>query len=165
MTEFLGDDDELDRSVLLNKTMYYDDSLPEDGTVSPPGFDYSGYPPKALPSKVRIGSDALRGGVAYLHSVMMHEYQHVRGYQTDQSGTHRNAEEVKAYAWEILNARMTKLANNPVKVAEQWTHLKEAFDQLNKQEAAQLAPLAWRALQSAKAIVGNKAHLDPLAPI
>ena len=98
----------------------------------------------------------------------MHEYQHVIGYQTQagQAGGARDAAEVTAYAWEIRNAEMTKLSAKPLKVADQWEHLADAFAKLTKNEAVQLAPLARVALQMAQKLVkGSGARLSPLPPI
>lgn len=166
MVTFLQEDNELDTGLLKNGTMTYEAGLPDDGAVSPPGFDYSTYPPKAEPCNVRIGPGAFRSGIPYLHSVMMHEYQHVLGYQS-QAGQQQGASggaEVQAYAWEILNAKMTKLNTQPRKVAEQWEHLVTEYGQLTRPDASQLQPLARRAQQAAQSIVRNSATLSPLPP-
>jgi hypothetical protein len=166
MVDFLEEDSEIDRSLLRNGTMVIETGLPDHGAVSPPGFVIGSWPPKAEPCNVRIGLGAF-SSVAYLHSVMMHEYQHVLGYQTQagQQQTARGIAEVSAYAWEILNAALTGLGKEPSKVATQWEHLAAEFALLNKPDAKQILPLANKAQQAARSIVGRQERLTPLAPI
>jgi hypothetical protein len=164
MVTFLEEDNELDPGLLKNRTMRFEAGLGDDGAVSPPGFDYSTFPPKADPGDVRIGPGAFAGGVSYLHSVMMHEYQHVLGYQS-QAGQQQGASggaEVQAYAWEILNAKMTKLNTQPRRVAEQWEHLVTEYGKLTKPDAVAFASLARQAQRAAQTIVGGTATLSPL---
>jgi hypothetical protein len=165
MVTWLEEDGELDPALLKNRTMVYEAGLsPADGAVSPPGFDYSQlvYPPPAEKCNVRIGPGAF-AGVAYLHSVMMHEYQHVLGYQTMDGQKRENAPvaEVNAYGWEILNAKLTKLDRDPVRISQQWEHLIEEWPNLTAQQATTSRPFAQRVRRAAVSLIGHRATLSP----
>jgi hypothetical protein len=166
-------DYEIDLNLLLNKRMIYDPTVTwADGTTAMPSWDYLSTPQKAVPARVRIGPSAFTS-VAYLYSVIMHEYQHVLWQQAlaNQQVSHLlhaqnlgTPDEVKAGAWELLHATETGVARLPDKIAQIWANLNDSFWKLDAKAQASERPLVLLALQKAKDLMkGSKLTLVPFA--
>lgn len=150
----------IDPSLLVDGKMVYDPDLKaEDGICSMQAWDY--LKGKAEPTLTRIGPGAF-SSVAYLYSVVMHEYQHVRQRQSlahqDNERKLRGAgaksgNEVEAYAWELLHADKTGIKDLPNKVAAIWRSLNEEFWVLDATEQAKVRKLALNARTRAQAMV------------
>ena len=162
-------DGEIKLELLADKKMVYDPALTnDDARASVPSWDSSAN--KAEPTKVRVGPSAF-SSVAYLYSVVMHEYQHVLWRQTfeHQQKSHEAHEkgftapdEVKASAWQLLHAVETGVALLPDRVAHIWENLNEAFLNLDSQEQANQRALVIQAFDKAKILVkGSKQTLVP----
>ena len=166
-------DYEIDFDLLADKKMTYDPNLKaSDATTSMPRWDYLSTPQKAEPARVKIGPSAF-ASVAYLYSVIMHEYQHVLWQQTlaHQQISHRahtqgyeSPDEVEASAWELLHATETGLARMPDEIAQRWEKLNESFWKLDPQAQASERQLVIRALQKATELIrGSQQKLVPFS--
>jgi hypothetical protein len=159
----------IDESLLADGKMTFDAGVTwADATTNMASWDYINN--KADPAKVRIGPGAF-SSVAYLYSVIMHEYQHVLFRQSlpNQQISHQakghggmDTDEVEASAWEILHAGETGLDRLPDKIAHVWSTLNDEFWQLDPAAQNKSRPLATRAFQEAQRMVkASKVSLDP----
>ena len=108
----------IDATLLENEQMFFDPSVTwADASTAMPSWDFINN--KADPAKVRIGPSAF-SSVAYLYSVIMHEYQHVlfRQSLSNQQISHQasghggmDTDEVEASAW---NSCMQRIPGCPV---------------------------------------------------
>jgi hypothetical protein len=161
-------DGTIDPRLLTNGAMNYDPDLTEDGICSMQSWDYIAN--RAEPTVVRIGPNAF-SSVSYLYSVVMHEYQHVLQRQSlaNQQNEQRlraqklqSANEVEAYAWELMHASESGLQGLPNKVASVWGNLNEEYWKLDLVERAKVSSLARKARARAEAMVkGSGVTLVP----
>jgi hypothetical protein len=133
------------------------------------GWDY--ITNRAEKTYVRIGPGAF-SSVAYLYSVVMHEYRHVLQRQSlaNQETESRlraaglkSINEVEAYALEQLNATESGIKDLPERVASVWASLVDEYGQLDTPEKRKARPLAERARARAQAMIrGSSETLAPL---
>jgi hypothetical protein len=162
-------DNTINPQLLKDNKMTYDPELKRvDGSSGMPSWDYDAN--KAEPAKVRIGPNAI-SSVAYLYSVVMHEYQHVLHRQSIENQIHdktnreqgfSTADEVEAAAWELLHTAESGLERVPDKIAQIWRNLNDDFWRLEDGDKTRMKPLVQRAFQQAQRIVkGTKVTLVP----
>jgi hypothetical protein len=147
-------------SFLVNGAMVYDPDLKaEDGICSMQSWDY--IKDRADPTLTRIGPGAF-SSVAYLYSVVMHEWQHVRQRQSKANQENektlraqqlQSGNEVEAYAWELMHARESGVKDLPNRVAAIWRDLNSEFWKLDRVERAKVASLAQQARARAVTMV------------
>jgi hypothetical protein len=165
-------DYEIDLTLLKDRKMTFDPSVTwADATSGMPSWDYINN--KADPTAVRVGPSAF-SSVAYLYSVVMHEYQHVLWRQSLANQQHeqqvrargsQSSSEVEAYAWELLHAKETGLARLPDKAATIWEKLNDAFWAMEAADRGTVRSLALRArTQAAKIVKGTGETLVPFQP-
>ena len=153
--------------LLDSLTMTYDPALPQEGNTNDPQKDRDG---KMLPTKVQIGQPAFAFGVPWLYSTILHEYTHVR--QAQPIGTmpgikvpkttadpRAHAQEVEAYAGEILNAQGTGVNSDPKLILEIWNRLRSHWMQIMPVMKRSLQDLVTRAFESAQKLVGKQTVL------
>jgi hypothetical protein len=159
----------IDPSLLVGGKMVYDPDLKSaDGQCSMQAWDH--LKNSAEPTLARIGPGAF-SSVAYLYSVVMHEYEHVRQRQSlpnqqnesklREAGT-KSGNEVEAYAWELTHAGESGIKSLPNKVATIWSSLNEEFWILDTAEQAKVRGLALKARARAEAMV--KGSPETLVP-
>jgi hypothetical protein len=162
---------QIDPALLTGGAMRYDpDVLAEDAVTSMGSWNY--ITNRADPATVRVGPSAF-SSVAYLYSVVMHEYQHVLQHQSlarqqrEQSLRDQGLKtggEVEAYAWELLHAAESGLKDLPEKVGRVWSELNSEFWELDAVEQARVRPQAREARKAAEALVrGTTVSLVPFS--
>ena len=163
----LANSGKMNLDLLDSLTMTYDPTLPQEGNTSDPQKDREG---KTLPTKVQIGKPAFAFGVQWLYSTILHEYTHVR--QAQPIGTmpgikvpktaadpRAHAQEVEAYAGEILNAQGTGVNSDPKLILEIWNRLRSHWLQIMPVIKRSLQDLVTRAFEAAQKLVGKQTVL------
>jgi hypothetical protein len=163
-------DGTIDPALLEGGAMEYDPDLTSAHGISSMQF-WDAVKERARPTAVRISPGAF-SSVAYLYSVVMHEYQHVLQRQSRanqdtedrlRAAGSKSTNEVRAYAWELLNAERTGVKELPDKVASIWASLVEEYGLLAAPERKQAASVVKQAQARAQAMV--KGSGETLAPL
>ncbi|MGQ9677141.1 MAG: eCIS core domain-containing protein [Chloroflexota bacterium] len=120
---------QIDPFLIENGRVRYDPSLSDEGHTQQWYEKMPNGDTKALPSTVRVGPPAF-SSVAWLYTVILHEYEHARQFAILQSvpGGQANRE-VDAYLSSIEMAQMSGLG--PEEVSELWQRLNEWWPELD----------------------------------
>jgi hypothetical protein len=156
----------IDRSLLRRGRIRYSGAVSGEGVARPRGYyrDDEGNR-RARRTDVRMGRAAFRRGLPWLVTSIMHEYQHVLQFQTGGPALIRGqapsrglirTQEVEAYAWEMLNARRTGMAERPRQVRETWRRLHDYWSRLGTPGKRRVSDLYTRAHDEAEAILGEE---------
>lgn len=159
----------VDLDLLDNLTMAFDPLLAEEGKTTDPQRDRSG---KTLPARVQIGRLAFSFGVPWLYSTILHENIHVRqaqpigsdpGIKVPKTAADplSHAQEVEAYANEIMNAEVTGVKAKPNLIVDIWNRLRLHWIWLMPVIKRSLQDLVTRAHMAAQKIVGKQTVLTP----
>jgi len=150
-------DGQLNVTQLAGRMMTYDPQVTwADGSTSMPSWDHIN--DRADPARVRIGPSAF-SSVAYLYSVIMHEYQHVLYQQSssNQQVSHtahaqgfESPDEVRAGSWELIHGADTGISKMPDKVAQIWNNLNTSFWKLASNDQPGERALVTQAYQKAR---------------
>lgn len=120
---------EIDPSLIENGRVRYDPSLSDEGHTQQWYEKTPGGDTRVLPSTVRVGPPAF-SSVAWLYTVILHEYEHARQFEILQSvpGGQANRE-VDAYLRSIEMAQLSGLG--PQEVSELWQRVNEWWPELD----------------------------------
>jgi hypothetical protein len=178
LVAYLGEDGQIDTTLLRGGRMYYSTAVAGEGEASPPGFttDPDTGERVARLTRVRMGRAAFNRGLPWLYSSVIHEYKHVEQFQR----THREGgplsgqgsqqwlierQEVEAYCHEIINSRTTGMFENPRQMRETWRRLhSEHWINVGPQGKKALNDLYIQAHDIAQEAVGPDVRL-PFRPL